>query len=362
MRVFPIMMRLQGRACLVVGEGAVASRKAEVLCRAGGRVTIIAPEPGRELRQLLATNLVTHHPRSFVPTDLDDVAVVIAAAGDPEVNRAVFAAAEARNIPINVVDAPNLCSFLMPAIVERAPVVIAISTGGASPVLARRLRAWLEAAIPARYGRLAEMAGRFRRRAAAKLPNVDARRRFWDNLFEGPFADLVHAGRDHEAERLLAAALEDLPNDAAIIGGIIHLVDAGPGDPELLTIKALRVLQQADVILYDRLVSKAVLDLARRDAEKIPIGNRCRGSGLLQNGKLLIDLARQGKRVVHLKGCDPLIFSPGGEQIEAFAKAGLTFEIVPGITTTFGGATEHEGRIFCGRAGGHGEFCHGCDG
>lgn len=337
MRVFPIMMRLQGRACVVVGEGPVAARKAELLCRAGGRVTIIAPEPEREVRQLLATRLVAHHPRPFVPPDLDGVAVVMAAAGDPEVNRAVSAAAEARNIPVNVVDAPDLCSFLMPAIVERAPVVVAISTGGAAPVLARRLRAWLETAIPARYGRLAGMAGEFRRRVAAKLPNVDARRRFWDHLFDGPFADLVHAGRDDEAERHLAAALEDLPGDAAITGGIIHLVGAGPGDPELLTIKALRVLQQADVILYDRLVSEAVLDLARRDAKKIPLGNRCRDPMPPRNGvnALLIDLARQGKRVVHLKGGDALIFGPGGDAIEAFAKAGLAFEIVPGITAAW---------------------------
>jgi uroporphyrin-III C-methyltransferase / precorrin-2 dehydrogenase / sirohydrochlorin ferrochelatase len=334
MRVFPIMMRLQGRACLVVGEGSVAARKAEQLCRAGGRVTIIAPEPGRELRQLFATSLVAHHPRPFVPADLDGVAIVIAAARDPEVNRGVFAAAEARNIPVNVVDMPNLCSFLMPAIVERAPVVIAISTGGNSPVLARRLRAWLETAIPARYGRLAEMAERFRRHAAAKLPNVDARRRFWDDLFDGPFADLVHAGKDDEAERHLAAALEDFPSDAAATGGIIHLVGAGPGDPELLTIKALRVLQQADVILYDQLVSEAVLDLARRDAEKIPVDNCCRCHALPQNAinELLIDLARQGKRVVHLKGGGPFIFSRGGEEIEALAKAKLPFEIVPGIS------------------------------
>ena len=340
MRVFPIMMRLQGRACVVVGEGSVAARKAELLCRAGGRVTIIGPEPGREVRQLLSARLVAHHPRPFVPADLDGVAVVMAAAGDPEVNGAVFAAAEARNIPVNVVDTPNLCSFLMPAIVERAPVLIAISTSGASPVLARRLRVWLETAIPARYGRLAEMAERFRRRVAGKLPDVNARRRFWDTLFDGPFADLVHAGRDEEAERHLAAALEGLPGDAAIIGGIIHLVGAGPGDPELLTIKALRVLQQADVILYDGLVSEAVLDLARRDAEKIPLGKRCRCHAPPRNGmnELLIGLARQGKRVVHLKSGDPFIFSPGDEGIEAFAKAGLAFEIVPGITAAYAGA------------------------
>jgi uroporphyrin-III C-methyltransferase/precorrin-2 dehydrogenase/sirohydrochlorin ferrochelatase len=332
------MMRLEGRACLVVGESSVAARKAELLCRAGGRVTIIAPEPGREVRWLLATHHVTHYPRSFVPSDLDGVAVVMAAADDSEVNRIVFVAAEARNIPVNVADMPNLCSFLMPAIVERAPIVIAISTGGASPVLARRLRAWLETAIPARFGRLAEMAGRFRHRAAAKLPNVDTRRRFWDTLFDGRFVDLVHAGRDDEAERHLTAALEDLPNNAAISGGIIHLVDAGPGDPELLTIKALRILQQADIILYDSLVSKAVLDLARRDAEKIAVSKRCRCHALPQNGmnELLIDFARQGKRVVHLKGGDPFTFS-GGEEIKALAKAELPpFEIVPGITATFG--------------------------
>ena len=338
MHVLPIMMRVEGRGCAVVGGGTVAARKAALLRRASAAVVVIAPELGPELQDEAAAGRVAYRPRAFVPADLDGITLVIAATDDHAVNEAVFAAADARGIPVNVVDKPELCRFLMPAIVDRSPLLVAISTGGASPVLARRLRARLETLIPANYGRLAALAERLRDTVARRLPALGARRRFWDRLFEGSFAELVHAGREVEAERHVLQALEGAPDDEGLNGGIVHLVGAGPGDPELLTLKALRVLQEADVILYDRLVSDAVLDLARRDAEKVFVGKSCGKHAMPQEmiNARLVALARQGQRVVRLKGGDPFIFGRGGEEMEALAAAGITFEIVPGITAALG--------------------------
>src|SRR5919205_7590 len=237
MDVLPIMIRVAGRACAVVGGGAVAARKAALLARAGAAVTVISPELGPELRAEAAAGRVTHRARTFVPADLDGMALVIAATDDAAVNQSVFEAAEARNLPVNVVDQPHLCRFLMPAVIDRAPVLIAISTGGASPVLARRLRTRLESLIPARYGRLAALAERLRSRVAERLPDLGARRRFWDHVLDGPVAELVHAGREREVETRIQAALDRAPEDAAFTAGIVHLVGAGPGDPELLTLK-----------------------------------------------------------------------------------------------------------------------------
>ena len=338
MDVLPIMMRVADRACAVVGGGAVAARKTALLLRAGARVTVIAPELGPELRAEAAAGRIGHRARAFVPADLDGMALVIAATDEHSVNQAVFEAAEARNLPVNVVDRPELCRFLMPAVIDRAPLLIAISTGGASPVLARRIRARLESLIPMRYGRLAALAGRLRNRVADHFPDLGARRRFWDRVLDGAVAELVHAGREREAEARIHAALDRAPDDPALHGGIVHLVGAGPGDPELLTLKALRVLQEADIILYDRLVSEAVLDLARRDAERVYVGKACGRHAMPQEmiHARLIALARQGKRVVRLKGGDPFVFGRGGEEIEALAAAGIAYEVVPGVTAALG--------------------------
>jgi uroporphyrin-III C-methyltransferase/precorrin-2 dehydrogenase/sirohydrochlorin ferrochelatase len=313
----PIFLNLRGEPCLVVGGGEVASRKAALLRRAGAQVTMTT---------------------EFREEELDRYALAIAATGDQEVDRAVAAAARARRIPVNVVDQPMLCSFILPSIVERAPLIVAVSSGGASPVLARLLRARLESMIPAAYGRLAALAAEFRDRVKARFKGAE-RRRFWERALQGPIAELVLAGRDAEARRALAAAIDD--TRLAFSGGEVSLVGAGPGDPDLLTFRALRLMQQADVVVYDRLVSKPVLDLVRLEAERIYAGKERANHTLPQEdiNALLVRLAREGKRVVRLKGGDPFIFGRGGEEIDTLAAEGIPFQVVPGITAAAGCAS-----------------------
>jgi uroporphyrin-III C-methyltransferase/precorrin-2 dehydrogenase/sirohydrochlorin ferrochelatase len=313
----PIFLDVRGQPCLVVGAGQVASRKAALLRRAGAQVTMTT---------------------EFLEEELERYALAIAATSDPAVNRAVAAAARARHIPVNVVDQPALCSFILPSIVERAPLVVAVSSGGASPVLARLMRARLESMIPAAYGRLAALAAEFRDRVKARFKGPE-RRRFWERALQGPIAELMLAGRDAEARKALAAAIDD--TRLAFSGGEVALVGAGPGDPDLLTFRALRLMQQADVVVYDRLVSKPILDLVRLEAERIYAGKERAKHTLPQEdiNHLLVRLAREGKRVVRLKGGDPFIFGRGGEEIDTLAAEGIPFQVVPGITAAAGCAS-----------------------
>jgi uroporphyrin-III C-methyltransferase/precorrin-2 dehydrogenase/sirohydrochlorin ferrochelatase len=313
----PIFLNIRGAPCLVVGAGQVASRKAALLARAGANVTMTT---------------------EFREEELGRYALAIAATSDQEVNRAVAAAARARRIPVNVVDQPALCSFILPSIVERAPLVVAVSSGGASPVLARLLRARLESMIPAAYGRLAALAAEFRDRVKARFKGPE-RRRFWERALQGPIAELVLAGRDAEARKALAAAIDD--TRLAFSGGEVSLVGAGPGDPDLLTFRALRLMQQADVVVYDRLVSQPILGLVRLEAERIYAGKERAKHTLPQEdiNALLVRLAKEGKRVVRLKGGDPFIFGRGGEEIDTLAAEGIPFQVVPGITAAAGCAS-----------------------
>ena len=306
----------------MVGAGHVAERKAALLRRAGARVTVAT---------------------AFREEDLEGCAVAIAATSDPAVNRAIAAAAKARRIPVNVVDQPALCSFILPSIIERAPLVVAVSSGGASPVLARLLRARLETLVPAGYGRLAALAAAFRDRVKARFKPPE-RRRFWERVLQGPIAELVFSGRDAEARQALQAALDDkrlADPRFSLTGGEVSLVGAGPGDPDLLTFRALRLMQQADVVVYDRLVSRPVLDLVRLEAERIYAGKERAKHALPQEdiNQLLVRLAREGKRVVRLKGGDPFIFGRGGEEIDTLAAEGIPFQVVPGITAAAGCAS-----------------------
>jgi uroporphyrin-III C-methyltransferase/precorrin-2 dehydrogenase/sirohydrochlorin ferrochelatase len=274
-------------------------------------------------------------PRAFAPEDVAGFRLVVAATDQPAINTAVSEAAKSRNIPVNVVDRPALCSFIFPAIVERAPLVVAVSSGGSAPVLARVLRMRLETLIPPAYGRLAGLADRFRTRVKAALPEPGARRRFWETHLQGPVADLVFAGREAEAEARLQGALAGAAPAAT---GMVYLVGAGPGDPDLLTLRALRLIQEADSVVYDRLVSADILERVRRDAEMIYAGKQRDRHTLPQAeiNRLLADLARQGKRVVRLKGGDPFIFGRGGEEIETLLEQGIPFQVVPGITAASG--------------------------
>ncbi len=336
MDYLPIFIKLAGRRCVVVGGGEVAARKAGLLLEAGAAVTVVAPQCCAALADMVQAGRVEHRAEAFSAAALAGAALAIAATDERAVNVEVSRLAQAQRIPVNVVDDPELCSFILPAIVDRSPVLVAVSSGGASPVLSRLLRARLETLIPSAYGDLARLAQRFRDRVKRALPAA-ARRPFWERALTGPIAELVFSGRLPQAERALAAAIDE----SAARGpapGEVYLVGAGPGHPELLTFAALRLMQQADVILYDNLVSPQVLELCRRDAERIYVGKQRAQHTLRQEeiNALLVKLAREGRRVLRLKGGDPYVFGRGGEEIETLAASGVRFRVVPGITAACG--------------------------
>ncbi|BBL74331.1 siroheme synthase CysG [Methylomagnum ishizawai] len=339
MNFLPIFLKLAGQQCLVVGGGEVAARKVATLLKAGGAVTVLAPALGAALAPLAADRRIAHLAKVFEPADLAGFQLVISATDHREVNEQVHAAATRRNLPVNVVDCPELCSFIFPAIVDRSPVVIAVSTGGASPVLARLIRAKLESALPPAYGRLADLAEKFRQGVKQAVHEPHRRRHFWERALGGVVADLMFAGREAEAERHLGNLLEtERLGHADTGGGFVSLVGAGPGDPDLLTLGALRAMQEADVVVYDRLVSPEVMALVRNDAEKIYAGKESSRHTLPQDqiNALLARLAKQGRRVVRLKGGDPFIFGRGGEEIETLMEEGIPFQVIPGITAASG--------------------------
>lgn len=339
MEFLPLFFKLDGRPCLVVGGGVVAARRVALLRKAGGHVRVIAPTLCTELAELAARGEIDHHSRRFAAPDLDGISIVVAATDDTAVNAEVSALAQSRSVPVNVVDNPELCTFIVPSILDRSPVLVAVGTGGASPVLARQLRTRMETLIPSAYGRLAAMIEEYRDAAKQRFTNPDDRRRFWEEVLEGPIAERVFAGREAEARQRIEAALVNGTAKAGV--GEVYLVGAGPGDPDLLTFRAVRLMQQADVIVYDRLVSAPILDLARRDAERFYVGKEKDNHAVPQEGinQLLVDLARQGKRVLRLKGGDPFIFGRGGEEIETLAQEGIPFQVVPGITAAAGCAS-----------------------
>lgn len=333
MQFLPLFHKLQGRLVLVIGGGEVALRKARLLSDAGAVLRVVAPEIRSELQELAGPGGIFL--RGYASSDLQGVALVIAATDDVPLNAQISAEAQALGIPVNVVDAPALCSVIFPAIVDRSPLIVAVSSGGDAPVLARLIRAKIETWIPATYGQLANLGKRFRDRVKQLFPDVQQRRVFWEDVFQGQIAESVFAGKPEEGERLLE---ERLAGAAPRALGEVYLVGAGPGDPDLLTFRALRLMQQADVVLYDRLVAPAIIELCRRDAERIYVGKRRADHAVPQEqiNQLLIDLARQGKRVLRLKGGDPFIFGRGGEEIERLAAEDIPFQVVPGITAASG--------------------------
>lgn len=335
MDFLPLFHNLQGRLVLVVGGGEIALRKARLLGEAGARLRVVAPQIEASLRALVEQRGGELRGRGYETADLDGCVLVIAATDDELLNARVSREAGERNLPVNVVDAPALCSVIFPAIVDRSPLMVAVSSGGDAPVLTRLMRARLETLIPAAYGRLAGLAQRFREAVKQRFVDVQQRRVFWEEVFQGVIAEQVLAGREAEAERLLE---EKLAGSRPRELGEVYLVGAGPGDPDLLTFRALRLMQQADVVLYDRLVAPAIIDMCRRDAERIYVGKRRSEHTLPQEqiNRQLVDLAKQGKRVLRLKGGDPFIFGRGGEEIEELAAEGIPFQVVPGITAAAG--------------------------
>ncbi len=334
----PIFVDLNHRACLVVGGGNVAERKVKELLAAGARLTVVAPELTRELGQLAAGNAFELERRGFDDTDVEHRWLVIAATSDHALNARVAAAAESRQIFCNVVDEVDLCTFITPAIVERAPVTVAISSGGRSPVLVRWVKGVIESLLPGRLGRLTDLAGRWRQRVGDTIANVDERRRFWERTLNGPAAEQVYAGRDAQADATIEQALADWHNDVERTQGEAYLVGAGPGAADLITLRGRQLLAQADVVLYDRLVGVDVLDFARRDAELISVGKQPGQPSITQEqiNRLLVQRVGNGKRVCRLKGGDPMIFGRAGEEIEALVSAGLPFQVVPGVSAVSG--------------------------
>lgn len=329
---FPIFLRLRGCRVLVVGGGEVAARKVRLLLRASPRIEVVAQALNPELEALVQAQRIRHLAREFEPQQVAGCRLVIAATDNHLLNNAVAAAADAAQVPVNAVDDGERSSFITPSIVERAPLQVAISTGGTAPVLARRLRERLEAWLPAGYGGLAGFLHRQRPRVA-RLGDLLQRRALWERFLDGPGAEAALRGDEAAAEAELQRLLSGEP-----ARGEVYLVGAGPGDPDLLTFRALRLMQQADVVLYDRLLPQAILDLVRRDAERIFVGKRRNLHTVPQDeiNAELVRLARQGKRVLRLKGGDPFVFGRGGEEIETLAAAGIPFQVVPGITAASG--------------------------
>jgi uroporphyrin-III C-methyltransferase/precorrin-2 dehydrogenase/sirohydrochlorin ferrochelatase len=340
MRYLPVFAELKGRDCLVVGGGIVAERRARQLLSVEARVRVLAPELTETLADWSAAGRIEHEAARYADQPLSDYWLVVAATDDPAVNRRVATAAEAARRLCNVVDEPSLCSFIMPVIVDRDPVTIAISSSGTSPVVARWIKGLIEQLVPARIGDLAALAGRWRARVKAALPDLDERRHFWQAQLTGRTAEHVLAGREDAGEAALDAALTAWRGEAAAgkSVGEAYLVGAGPGDPELITLRGRYLLANADAVLYDRLVNPKILDYARRDAELISVGKQAGKPSIKQAqlNRLLVSLVASGKRVCRLKGGDPMIFGRAGEELEALTEAGLPFQIVPGVSAISG--------------------------
>ncbi|GJM12971.1 MAG: siroheme synthase [Pseudohongiella sp.] len=322
-----------------MGGGTVAHRKASLLVRAGAALTVVAKSVGEELQSLCKEHGGLIIERPLQDADLSEAVLVVAATDDVQLNQRVSEISTRLGIPVNVVDQPHLCSFIMPSIVDRSPIVVAISSGGSSPILTRKLKELNETMIPERIDSLAELLGSYRSRVKTEIGEFSARIRFWEDVLDSAIPELVYGGREDEARNAIESRLKN-PGDKAV-GGEVYLVGAGPGDPDLLTLRALRLMHKADIVLYDRLVSPEILLKLRPDAEKIYVGKRRADHAVPQESinEMLVRLAKEGSRVLRLKGGDPFIFGRGGEELESLAEAGIPFQVVPGITAASGCAS-----------------------
>ena len=340
MDYFPFFFDLREQPCLIVGGGVIATRKARLIANAHAKIVVVAQTIDQELLELVKRSGGSVAVRRYKKSDIDGKRLVIAATDDESVNGLVSQHCHERNIPVNVVDDPAKCSIITPAVIDRSPLIIGVTSGGQAPVMARKVRSTLDSLIPQSFGDLAQLASRYREKVKARFHEEDDRRRFWETLLNGRAGELAINGNIAAAEAMIEEALEG-DSLAAIEGGEVYLVGAGPGDPDLLTFKALRLLQQAEVVLYDRLVSPEIVDMCRRDAERIYVGKRKADHAMAQESinELLLKLAQAGKRVCRLKGGDPFIFGRGGEEIDLLAAHGIAFQVVPGITAASGCAS-----------------------
>lgn len=338
----PIVLNVVGKKAVVVGGGLIASRKTETLIKAKMQIDVFAEELGQDMMEAKKSGAITHHARPIETADLEDAIVGFGASRDSAINIAFYKLAQSAGVPVNMVDDPEHCDFIMPAIVDRSPILITISSGGSSPIFTRTLKARFEAMVPASYGQLAKFAGSYRQIVKEKIADFAHRRRFWETMIGGSIGEHVLVGKEKEATILTKALLEDYSKKGDTPPeGEVYLVGAGPGDPDLLTFRALRLMQQSDVVLYDRLLGEGILNLVRKDAERIYVGKMSADHTLPQEdiSGLLVKLAKEGKRVLRLKAGDPFTFGRGGEEIEALAGAQIPFQIVPGITAASGCAT-----------------------
>jgi len=336
MDYLPIFVNLRQKPCLVIGGGGIALRKINLLLKAQAQVTCISKAFCNDIKNLSIKGQISIVNKQFESSDISNQSVIISATDDSSLNASVSELAQKARIPVNIVDSPKLSSFIMPSIVDRSPVIIAVSSGGKAPVLARIIRAKLETIIPNAYGTLAEIAGEYRQKVKDRFSKIKDRRAFWETAFSGVIAEKVFSGRISEVRDDIDKQLND---SVEIELGEVYLVGAGPGDPDLLTFKALRLIQQADVVLYDRLVSKGVMELVRRDSELIYVGKKGgsdESTRQIDINEQLVELAKSGKRVCRLKGGDPFIFGRGGEEIESLSEHGIPFQVVPGITAASG--------------------------
>jgi uroporphyrin-III C-methyltransferase/precorrin-2 dehydrogenase/sirohydrochlorin ferrochelatase len=340
MDYLPIFADLKRRPCLVVGGGNSAWRKTRMLLKAGADVGVIATKLNADFTAAIAANQIRFVGDTFSPANLDGIFLAIAATPHKALNALVYQSANQRQVLVNVVDDTQRCSFIVPSIVDRSPIIVAISSSGKAPVLARLLRQKLEATLPQHLGKMATIAGGFRDYLATQLSTFSSRRAFWEQAFNGRFADLVAVGRHSEAQQ----ALEQQLQQHTSLVGQVALIGAGPGDAGLLTLRGLQLMQQADVVLYDYLVSDEVMALVRRDAELVCVGKKAGFHSVPQEqtNRLIVEYAQQGKRVVRLKGGDPFVFGRGAEELEVLAEAGIDFQVVPGITAA-AGATAYAG-------------------
>ncbi len=338
MQHLPIFADLKQRQCLVVGGGHVAARRVKLLLDAGASVTVIAPELCDELAARARSREIVVELARFTDQSLQACWLVVAATDDHDVNARVARAAEAARRLCNVVDQPALCSFIMPAIIDRAPITIAIGSGGNAPVLARWIKGVIETLLPTRVGRLGALAGRWRERVKQSIPDTGERQRFWQQIFSGTTAEQVYAGRDEAAADSLADALSHWHGNDRARAGEAWLVGAGPGSPDLITLRGRQLLAQADVVLYDRLVNPQLLQYARKDGELIPVGKSPGRHTVTQEqiNQLLVRLVAEGRRVCRLKGGDPMVFGRAGEELQALVDAGLPFQVVPGVSAVEG--------------------------
>ncbi len=338
MEFLPLFFDLKRKPCLLIGGGAIATRKARLLQKAQAKIFVLSPDVDSELLEIVKDSGGAYYAEQYDVAYLDDKVLVISATNDNVLNERVAKDCHARKLPVNVVDNPAVCSVIMPAIIDRSPLIIGVTSGGESPVLARRLRTELESNIPAAYGDLAKMASDFRQQVKDSFPSDVDRRRFWEAVLNGDIAENVLSGNSALARERLQEKIDAKDVESH---GEVYLVGAGPGDPDLLTFKALRLMQKAEVVLYDRLVSGPILDMVRRDADRVYVGKKRDDHAVPQQeiNQLLLEYAQKGKRVLRLKGGDPFIFGRGGEEIDLLAEHNIPFQVVPGITAASGCAS-----------------------